>query len=111
MRRFSQGYCGHGCRSYLDQARSEAEERAAWKEEEAWQEHKREWMYEKRTECAPPNCAPDYDSPAPPRYNDRPADYDRPAERGYAPAPVRREPARPDLTPREHFEGPQYPPR
>ena len=110
MRRFSQGYCGHGCRSYLDQARGEAEERAAWKEEEAWQQHKREWMYEKRTECAPPNCAPDYDPPAPPPPPP-PYYYDRPPEREYLPPPPRREPARPDLTPREHFEGPQYPPR
>lgn len=113
MRRFRQGYCGHGCQSYLEQARIEAEEKAAWKEEEEWRRHKHEWMYRKRAECAPPNCVPDYDAP---HYDAPPPPaayyYDRPPERGYAPPPPpRREPPRPDLTPRERFEGPKYPAR
>ncbi len=111
MRRFRQGYCGHGCQSYLEQSRTEAEEKAAWQEEEAWKRHKEEWMYEKRADCAPPNCVPDYDAPPPPP----PAAYyyGRPPERDYAPPQQqpRRDQPRPDLTPRERFEGPKYPAR
>ncbi len=108
IRRLRKGYCGHGCVSYRDQARIEAEEKAAWKEEEAWKKHKDDWMYEKRVECAPPDCAPDYNSPppaAPPYY------YDRPPVRDYPPLPPppRRGRPNPDLTPREHFQGPKYP--
>ncbi len=104
MKRFSQGYCGHGCLAYREQARSEAEERAAWQEEEE-RHHERDWKLENRAGCAPPSCPRDYDPappPPPPPY------YYRRPEREYAPPP--QEPARPDLTPRERFEGPKYPP-
>jgi hypothetical protein len=115
MRRFRQGYCGHGCQSYIENARIEAEERAEWK---AGQEGQRpppsdEWMYEKHTECAPPYCPPDYD--APPSPPPGPRYYRRAPERYYdappAPLPPRQEPLSPDLTPRGRFEGPRYPPK
>ncbi len=108
MRRFRQGYCGHGCWAYREQARVEAEEREAWRQEQEGRHHKRDSMFEKRAECAPPNCPPDYDPPPPPPPP--PYYYDRPPEREYAPPP-RREPPQPDLTPRERFEGPRYPAR
>ena len=62
MKRFSQGYCGHGCWAYREQSRSEAEERAAWQEEEE-RHHERDWKLENRTGCAPPSCPRDYDFP------------------------------------------------
>ncbi len=107
IRRLRQGYCGHGCEAYREQARIEAEEKAEWKEEEAWKKHKQEWMYEKRAECAPPDCAPDYD--APPPQPPPPYYYSRPPVRDYPPPPPRREPPMPDPMPRERFEGPKYP--
>ena len=75
LRRFRQGYCGHGCASYMAQARIEAEEKARWQEEEAWRRHKEDWIYQRRAECARPNCAAEYDAPPPPPvryYDDRP---------------------------------------
>jgi hypothetical protein len=118
IRRLRQGYCGHGCQSYREQARVEAEEKAAWKEREEWRRHQDDWMYEKRMECAPPNCVPDYDAPPPPPpppsayyYERAPVrDYARPPRsREYAAPFPRREPSKPDLTPRERFDGPKYP--
>jgi hypothetical protein len=110
IRRLRKGYCGHGCESYLEQAHTEAEERAAWKEEQAWKKmHKDDWMYEKRLECAPPACVPDYGAPPPPPP---PYYYDRPparASRRPSRPPRRNPPAKPDLTPRKRFQGPQYP--
>ncbi len=120
IRRLRQGYCGHGCQSYREQARVEAEERAAWKEQEEWRRHRDDWMDEKRVECAPPNCVPDYDAPPPPPPPPSAYYYDRPPARDYAPPPrsrvyaappPRREPPKPDLTPRERFDGPKYPAR
>ena len=115
MRRLRQGYCGHGCQSYIEHARIEAEERAEWKEEhEGWERPRPpsdEWMYEKRTECAPPYCPPDYDaphSPPPETYY-----YRRAPERYYdaPPFPPREEPSQLDLTPRGRLQSPAYPPK
>jgi hypothetical protein len=114
MRRARQGYCGHGCQSYLGHARIEAEERAEWKEEHGipagTPPSKDEWMYEKHTECAPPYCPqPEFDAPPPPP--EPPAYYynRRTPERDYDAPPPARESFKPDLTPRGRFEGPRYP--
>jgi hypothetical protein len=111
IRRLRQGYCGHGCQSYVENSRIEAEERAEWREDNGIRRPpppRDEWMYEKRTECAPPYCPADDDSPPPASYYYRRTpdrDYDGPR------SPRRFEPAKPDLTPRERFEGPRYPPK
>lgn len=108
LRRLRKGYCGHGCESYLEQARTEADEKAAWKAEQVWKKKRKAgWMYEKRLECAPPGCVRDYGEPPPPYY------YDRPRARNYRSRsrPPRRKLAKPDLTPRKRFRGPEYPPK
>ena len=111
IRRLRQGYCGHGCQAYREQARIEAEERAAWKEEDEWRRHENDVMYERRVECAPPNCVPDYNAPPPPPAPPPVYYYDRTPVRDYAAPPARRESSKPDLTPRERFNGPKYPPK
>jgi hypothetical protein len=120
LRRLRQGYCGHGCQSYVENAQIEAGEREEWREEAGIRPPpppRDEWMYEKRSECAPPYCPPDYEAAPPPppvAYPPPPvAYYERRApERGYDGPPRRRpEPYQTDLTPRGRFEGPAYPPR
>jgi hypothetical protein len=104
MRRFREGYCGHGCFAYREQARAEAEERA----EEAERQERKRWEklehserdenFEKRAGCASPYCGGNYPPPPlPPYYRDSP-------ERAYAPP---RHPER--AAPPDRFEGPRYP--
>jgi hypothetical protein len=112
IRRLRQGYCGHGCQSYVEHSQIEAEERAEWREDYGVRRPpppSDEWMYEKRTECAPPYCPADYDSPPPPAPSAS-YYYHRAPDRDYG-IPPRAEPVGPDLTPLGRFEGPRYPPK
>ncbi len=121
LRRFRQGYCGHGCLAYREQARAEAEERAVDAEreerngEEGFENSEGEDRFERRDGCAGPYCPGSYPPPPPrPSYYEHPERifvphyYERP-ERAYVP-PRRHEQPRPaDPAPRERFEGPRYP--
>ncbi len=109
MRRFREGYCGHGCLAYREQARAEAEERAEYAEREERKREERlensEWdeSFEKRAGCARPYCPGNPPPSLPPPYY-----YDRP-ERAYAPPRRHEQPWPGGLAPRERFEGPRYP--
>lgn len=100
LRRFREGYCGHGCRAYREQARIEAEERAREEEGECARE------LQDRGFC--------YSRPLYPAYSykdQRPSLYRR-AKRWIG-RPFGRDskvaPPRADFRPRERFEGPRYP--
>ncbi len=99
MRRFKQGYCGHGCSAYLEQKRQEDEERA-----EREYEDRRLERREERARRAEITGGCDRES-CPPRRHERhwrevaPAWRDRPSPE--APPPG-------DLTPQGRFDGPHY---
>ncbi len=110
MRRFREGYCGHGCLAYREQARAEAEaraedaEREERKREERLENFERDESFERRAGCGGPHCPGDYPPPPPPPPP--PYYYDRP-ERTYAPPRRYDRPRLGDPLPR--FEGPRYP--
>jgi len=102
MRRFKRGYCGHGCRAYLEQSRIAAEGRAERREED--REERREEKREEREarDEYPRGCG--HDGCPAPRY-ERP--WREEARRWYERPHNEREP-QDNLTPREPFAGPHY---
>ncbi|MGO8779361.1 MAG: hypothetical protein ACLQKK_10685 [Rhodomicrobium sp.] len=108
MQRFREGYCGHGCLAYREQARAEAEARAEdaerWecKREERLENCERDEGFEQRAGCGGPHCPRDYPPPPPPYYQYRP-------ERAYAPPRRHEGPRSGGPHPLERFDGPRYP--